>query len=202
MNLLLTSSLPTNTERSLIEEISKKKGIAIIIVTAAKEHKEDNKHVQNAKENLLNIGFEVRFLDLDVENADPILSCDFLYLAGGSPHYLLKRIKELQAEKAIVQTVKKGTPVLATSAGAVVLGRSTALVDILDPNLDSEGTKDRGGLNIIPYSILPHANRWHQKVSNFSAKLREIEAACSSKILTLNDGQSMLFSSRHHYKII
>lgn len=189
-------------EKSLIEEISEKKGLAVIIVTAAKEHKEDNKHIQNAKENLLNAGFEVRFLDLDFENADPILSCDFLYIAGGSPHYLLKRIKEVRADKAIVQTVKKGTPVLATSAGAVVLGRSTALVDILDPNLDIEGTKDRDGLNLIPYSILPHANRWRQKVGNFSTKLRELEAACSSKIVTLDDGQSMLFSSRHHYEII
>ncbi len=71
---------------------------------------------------------------------------------------LLKRIKDTIAD-ITHRAIDNGAPVIATSAGAVVIGKSSFKVEILDPGHYDEGPRDRNGLNHIHFTVLPHSNR-------------------------------------------
>lgn len=200
MKLYLTSSLSKDHEKSFFESISNEKGIAVILVTASKEHKAENWHIKNTKTNLLNLGYEVLLLDIDIDSPKVIIECDLLYIAGGSPHYLLKRVNETGTIEYIKQAVSKNIPTIASSAGAVILGNSSYIVDVLDPKLNDENTSDRTGLALIDYVVLPHSNRWEAKLSDLNAKLEKVEKHTRSKTLKVPDGTVLRFYSRSHFE--
>ena len=200
MKLVLTSSLSKEQEKSLFESVSDVKGLAVILVTASKEYKEQNRHIQSTKTSFLEVGYEVVLLDVDVDSPEIIDECDILYIAGGNPHYLLKRVKETNADIAIYRAIDNGVPVIATSAGAVILGKSSSIVEVLDPELYDEESRDRIGLNCIDFTVLPHSNRWEEKTFGLNAILSGIESATKSMVLKIPDGKALTFNCRNNYE--
>ena len=179
------------------------KRMAAIVTTAAKDLKERNRNSIIAKSALSSAGFqEVAYIDLDVDVPRVLLSYDLVYLSGGNPHYLLKRLRETGGDAVLLEIIKNGVPVVASSGGAVVLGISTSIVELFDPNLDDYGFKSRSGLAAFNFTVLPHANRWKGKMADYAEALAAATIACNSPIEELSDGEGLLFQGNEWKRIV
>src|SRR5690606_22853391 len=113
---------------------------AAIVTTASVEFKEENRNAIAAYAAIQLAGFrQVTYFDFDHDNPEDLASFDLVYLSGGNPHYLLMRIMESRAKVVLTELARRGVPIIGASAGALVLGPSTSLVDVFDPGLPDYG---------------------------------------------------------------
>jgi peptidase E len=204
MRCLLTSSnIDSEAAVLAVTNLVVGKRMAAIVTTAAKDLKERNRNSIIAKSALSSAGFqEVAYIDLDVDVPRVLLSYDLVYLSGGNPHYLLKRLRETGGDAVLLEIIKNGVPVVASSGGAVVLGISTSIVELFDPNLDDYGFKSRSGLAAFNFTVLPHANRWKGKMADYAEALAAATIACNSPIEELSDGEGLLFQGNEWKRIV
>ncbi len=189
-NLLLTSSgidtpnvLPS--VRTRIDGYSS----AVIVTTASREYKEKNKHAITARASLLALGLEqVNFIDVEFEEASGLLRYDVIYIVGGDPFYLMHHLTRSGADRILREINAAGRAfVVGSSAGAVVLGPDLRIVEAFDPDLASGYTNSKG-VGLFPFTILPHANRWEERLSNLEDKLKTFAEDTGLRVELIRDG--------------
>jgi peptidase E len=200
--LLLSSNPSPSAAQAAIALLVGSKSRAAIVTTASFEHKEKNRNAIIAHHTFEEMGFRsVEFFDLDVSSAHELALFDLIYLAGGNPHYLLKRLRETGGDHVVSSLIGAGRPFVGSSTGALVLGRSTAVVDSFDPALESHGFLSRAGLSLVPFSMLPHANRWREKYADYERLLADVRGHSEVPVIELNDNQALLLRAGEVHKI-
>lgn len=115
-------------------------------------------------------------------------TCDCVCLAGGNPFYLLHCLRETGADDALEELVASGRPVIAAGLAVCVLGRTVAHLRELGPCVPTMGCRDIVGLGLLPFSVLPSANRWRTSRRDFAATL-EVAEARYGRLVTLDDDE-------------
>jgi dipeptidase E len=163
------------------------------VTTADPKLKARNRNALLAREALLAAGVaEVHFFDLDTEPSGDLARFDLIYLAAGNPYYLLARVRETEADSVLEEMVAAGRLVMGASAGALLLGRSLSALSVFDPSVADFGCKNPAALSLVPFAVLPHANRWKARFADYPARLASARALCRSEIVELADDEGLL----------
>lgn len=101
-----------------------------------------------------------------------------IYVGGGNTFYLLKKLKETNFDKKLIDAIEKGTPYFGGSAGAIICGESILIATLSDEN--KINLRDLTGLKLLSnYSIF-----CHYKPINFK-KINEFSKINNSRIIAL-----------------
>ena len=192
-NLLLTSSGIATT--SLLEPVRERidgYSSAVIVTTASQEHKEKSKHAIATRISLLALGLEqVDFLDVEFEDASKLLNYDVIYIVGGHPCYLMHHIMRSGAGSILREINAAGRAfIIGSSAGAVVLGPDLMIVEAFDSDL-ANGYGKLEGVGLFPFTILPHVNRWEEKLPNLNEKLKTFAEDTGLRVELICDGEGV-----------
>jgi len=136
-------------------------GNEVLILPTAAAYEHPQRAVEHATRWFESLGASVRGLDVlrrqdaeDENNAAAIRSCDFIYLAGGSPMHLRSVLKDSPVWEAIVNSWDEGAVLAGSSAGAMVL---------CDPMVDPRGGAFTLGLGLVEQvALIPHHEEWDE----------------------------------------
>ena len=190
--LLLTSTgfFHQKVRDQFLKLIPNKK--SAVIITTASPQKELNQYAIQAKVDLTEMGFEqVSFLDFDKDSIAPLEHADVIYLNGGNPFKLLYALKESSADRLLQKRATEPCVLVGVSAGAVVLGASTGIVDWFSPTLNTMGMKDFKGCGLYAFSLFPHADREDLFPGDtpIEARIQAFEEASGEDVLRLADDE-------------
>jgi dipeptidase E len=136
----------------------------------------------------------VEFFDFDSRTSRDLAAFDLVYLAGGNPYYLLQRVRETGADVILEEMIAAGRPVIGSSAGALLLGHSLNVIPVFDTSLPDLGCRNPTALGAVPFTVLPHTNRWKARFADYAARLATARVRCHSEILEIADDEAVLFS--------
>ena len=198
MPMLLTSSgLQANAVQDAFLRILPHQPLALraVIVTTASVHwKERNMHAARTSDYLSALGFACcDFLDLETEPAERLRGYDVVYLNGGNPFYLLYYLRHSGADSILRDMSGEELLLVGTSAGAVVLGPSLAVVEWFDRDMDTYGVMDYRGLGLIDFVVMPHLNRWNAEPA-FAAEFGRFQSASPFPVVGIADNEALLVS--------
>ncbi len=145
-------------------------GGTVLIVATAAAFERPERAVATARRAFEPYGVEVRELPL-YERRDAfeqsivaqLRHARCTYIVGGSPFHLRAVLRATPAFDAVAEAVAGGATLLASSAGAMVLG---------DPMVDPRGGALTVGLGLIErLSVIPHANTWPSDLRQRTVRL-------------------------------
>lgn len=196
--LLASSNISAPSLSSAVKHLAHGARRGAIVTTAEIKPQERHRHASLAWATLTATGIpELEFFDLDTRPSEDLGEFDFIYLTGGNSYYLLKRVRETDADTVLERLHEAGVPIVGASAGAVLLGPSIRHMRIFDPNVPDLGWKSTAALNLAPFSVLPHANRWRARFSDYEARLATACTVSGCQIVELNDGEGVSIEDRN-----
>lgn len=120
---------------------------------------------------------------------------DCVCLAGGNPYDVLCGLREGRGADVINELAADGRRLVAAGLAGCALGRTLAHLPSFGPCLAAMGCRDQAGLGLLPFSLLPHANRWRAVRRDFTADLALGEAR-HGRIRTLDDDEVLVTGPR------
>lgn len=166
---------------------------AAVVTTASREYKERNRHAVAARDALRGFGIpEVDFVDVEFEDAARLRDYGLVYINGGDPLYLRHHLRRSGADAVLRQGTTRGALVVGTSAGAVALGPDLRIVPAFDPVLADGNDGDLIGVGLVPFTVLPHANRWRARLPELAERLRDFAAETGLRVEPLEDSEALL----------
>ena len=190
--LFLTSvGLPPETRDSFLSLLPKAaKDTKVAFVPTAADPDKDKWYVKSARDELIELGFQVQDVDLKgaiSEVRDSIEKCDVLYVNGGNTFYLLDWVRKSKLDTYMGELLDNGLIYIGSSAGSIITGPDIACAG-WDPGWDKDvvGMKDTTGLGYIDFAISPHF------VEAERAILAENARKINYKIWPITDKQAIL----------
>jgi dipeptidase E len=112
----------------------------------------------------------------EIENK--IINADYIFVAGGNTFFLLQELKRSDADKLIMEHIKKGKIYVSTSAGSIIVSKDIEYVKCMDdPTIAPDLNNNFSGLGIVDFYIVPHYTNFPFKkpvekiISEYSNKL-------------------------------
>jgi len=190
---LISSNLALPHFTTVVSHLARGAKRAAVVTTAEPKLKERNRNAVLARDTLLAVGVPaVEFFDFDKQPCADLAAFDLVYLAGGNPYHLLQRVRDTGADAVIEDMVEAGRPIIGSSAGALLLGRSLNVVPIFDTSVPDLGCKDTDALRLVPFTVLPHTNRWKARFADYAARVATARVLCRSEILEITDDEGLL----------
>jgi dipeptidase E len=197
MNLLLISK-GLGAINTFLRQVS-----TIGFIPTAGEPYEDPSFVEEDRTRLIELGFDVR--NLDITNSDRadilarIAKVDALFIAGGNTFYLMQQIRAKGLVEDLKSYILDGHRFIGASAGAVICGPTVEPIRTLDDPQAAPLLQDLAGLGIVDFVVLPHygkpkyLDRYHDIVREYSDRLT---------LIPLRDDQAILVTSKSQYEIV
>jgi peptidase E len=174
--------------RSLVEGC----GAIAVVTTAEPKLKERARNAQLACEALRAAGVaRVDYFDFDRPGSDSLADFAGVCLAGGNPFYLLERLRETGGDQGIEDLAAAGRPILACGAATALLGRTLGHLREFDPSISDLGCTNPTALGLLPFSLLPQANRWRARCGDYADRLERRRRICGD-IVELDDGAAIV----------
>ncbi len=115
------------------------------------------------------------------------LDIDVIYISGGNTFGTIKRIREANADKLIVDyVINKNAVYIGGSAGAHIASVSISHVKKYDTN--TFGTTDYSGLGLFKGILICHLNKDRETYFN------ELKESCALNVVALKDNDSILIN--------
>lgn len=171
-NLYLTSVAAKTLDKIVTFLDKSPKDLKVAFVPTAADPYENRPWLDEDRDKLISLGFEVAELDLKGKNESDLRKdlsdTDIIFVAGGNTFYLLEKVKKSGFDKVVKDLVNKGVIYIGSSAGSVLVGPDIEPVKVFDdPNeAQLESTK---GLGWVDFVVLPHYKKekygvYHQQV--------------------------------------
>ncbi|TWO99259.1 hypothetical protein EUA79_01040 [TM7 phylum sp. oral taxon 351] len=167
---------------------------AVFIPTAGDPY-ENKDFVVADKIALQKYGIEVTDLDLknktEEEINKPLAMADILLVAGGDTFYLMEKLKESGADRAIKNFISRGGIYIGSSAGSIVCCPTIEGAEKFDnPNL-APNLKNFNGMGIFNEVIIPHTQKekYIERIKEATEKL----TSKSFKVYHLTDDDVLFF---------
>ena len=189
--LLLASSGKFVTERAsefLPIPLSR---LRIAWVTTAGKSVPRIAYLEEQRERMKELNWDVEEVDIDGKNSDELLSLfenkDVVYVEGGNSFYLLKSIRESGFESVMRELLEKGVIYIGASAGSYVACPTIemALWKHQD-KYDHHGVVDFTGMNFVPFVITAHY------LPEYESLISEKIPSASRPVRILTDKQAFL----------
>ena len=167
---------------------------AVFIPTAGDPY--DNKDfVEADKIALQKYGIEVTDLDLknktEKEIDKSLAMADILLVAGGDTFYLMEKLKESGADRAIKNFISRGGVYIGSSAGSIICCPTIEGAEKFDnPNL-APNLKNFNGMGIFNEVVIPHTQKekYFERVKEATEKL----TSKGFKVCHLTDNDVLFF---------
>lgn len=176
---------------------------AVFIPTAGAPYKKNKDFVVADKIALQKYGIEVTDLDLknktEEEIDESLAMADILLVAGGDTFYLMEKLKESGADKAIKNFISRGGIYIGSSAGSIVCCPTIEGAEKFDnPNL-APNLENFNGMGIFHDVIIPHTHKekYFERVKEATEKL----TSKGFKVHHLTDND-VLFFDGINYRIL
>lgn len=158
------------SKASFEESLAAANGHEVLVIPTAAAFERPERAVETARRALEPHGITVRELPLyeraqafEAELVEQVSSARVAYLIGGSPFHLRAVLRATPVCDALRAAIAAGLVLLASSAGAMVLG---------DPMVDPRGGALTVGLGIIErLAVIPHADTWPRDLKVRTAHL-------------------------------
>ena len=200
--LLVSSHIAQPHLAAVVGDLAQGVTRAAVVTTADPKLKESNRNAVHALDTLLALGVPaVEFFDFDAQPSADLAGFGLVYLAGGNPYYLLQRVRETDAESVLREMLSAGRPLIGSSAGALILGRSLNIVQVFDPALADPNYKNIDALGLVPFTVLPHANRWKSRYTDYADRFAAARVLCRSEMLEIADDEGLLIVRDTVYRI-
>lgn len=175
---------------------------AIFIPTAGDPY--DNKDFVKADKKALEAR-GINVIEMDVKNKNEaeirkiINGASIILVAGGDTFYLMEKLKESGADKAIKEFVEKGGVYIGSSAGSIVCCPTIEGAEEFDDPSLAPNLKSFDGMGIFNDVIIPHTHKekYFERVKRATAKLE----SKGYKVYSLTD-DDVLFFDENSSKII
>jgi dipeptidase E len=183
---------------SLIDrDISKCK---VTIITTASFQKENNRFVQKAKADFLQMGFQnIQFTDVEFDQPELLFQYDVIYISGGNPFYLLFHLKKSGADFVLKKLALQGTIIVGVSAGALVLGPNIDVVNAFTPNMNIYAMNELTALEMTDALIFPHYDRedlfQDPAKKSIEERLKEFESHNHCEVKRIRESEYLLIKS-------
>ncbi|MBI2669202.1 Type 1 glutamine amidotransferase-like domain-containing protein [Candidatus Woesearchaeota archaeon] len=163
MELLLTSTgLANEIIRDQFLKLIRKavSTIKVIFIPTASRTKEKLNYVQEAKQELLDLGVlrkNIKTVNLDTKvNYAEVKNYDVIYVCGGNTFFLLKKVRETGFDKIIAKFVHENKLYFGVSAGSIIVCPNIEIASLGDEN--DVGLKDLTGLGLVDVVVSPQYN--------------------------------------------
>ncbi|HCM86040.1 MULTISPECIES: Type 1 glutamine amidotransferase-like domain-containing protein [Enterococcus] len=160
INMFLSSSFSDVAEKftNYLKDFPNERRVTFIPTASLVE--EVDFFVDEAKQVFENLNFSVDVLDISTENSSTIANTleknDFIYISGGNTFYLLEQLKASGAFEVLLSKINAGKIYIGESAGAVITSENIDYASQMDDKSKAPTLNSYTGLNLIPYSPLPH----------------------------------------------
>ncbi|MFK7933535.1 MAG: Type 1 glutamine amidotransferase-like domain-containing protein [Saprospiraceae bacterium] len=167
---------------------------AAIITTAAQKYKERNHNIIQLREKLIQLGFQVQYIDIEFESPKQLLDFDVVIISGGNPYYLLYHLKKNKVDEVLNKIIERDIPVMGISAGGLVLTQDLAIIDRLTPAMNAEvKLLDKSGLGFIAEVIVPHYDRFVAAEIIDANVVDEFAAQTGREVIRLGEYQCIIY---------
>jgi hypothetical protein len=191
--LLVATNLAVPWLAPVVKSLVRDCAAIAVVTTAEPKLKERARNAMLAHEALRAAGVaRVEYFDLDFPAGGTLAGYDGVCLASGNPFYLLERLRETAQDLALEDLLAAGRPVLACGAATLLLGRTLAHMREFDPSISDLGGVNPTALGVLPFSLLPQANRWRARWGDYAARL-ERRRKIGGEIVELDDDAAMVF---------
>lgn len=194
MLVLCSNGLTSEKLISAIRPYTQGYKTAALVVTADNIYKEKNYRVGRCVAELELLGLSVDISDIDKSPAETLLAYDVVSFIGGNPYYLLKSIREHNAE-SILKYLAENKILIGWSAAAFVFGPTLALVDLYTPEMNTFGLKDLTGLQLTTVEVLPHYSKFLSRFDGFEDTCAKYEKEHLVQVIRLNDGDAVFIGN-------
>ncbi|MDR6123932.1 dipeptidase E [Bacillus sp. SLBN-46] len=167
------------------------------VITTASQQKQDNKFAIKAKEDLIEMGFNlIDFTDIEFDQPDILRKYDVIYINGGNPFYLLYHLKKSGADLIIKKLAKQGVIFVGVSAGAMIFGQNIEVVRLFTPQMNNVQINDLSAIGLTNKIIFPHYDRedlFPDPLSrSIEDRLKVFESLTNYPIARLKDDEYLL----------
>lgn len=195
MKVYLASYAMMTMEKISKNEDGELTGKRAIFIPTAGDPYENKDFVEADKIAIQKYGVEVTDLALKNKTEEEInvslALADILLVAGGDTFYLMEKLKESGADKAIKNFIKKGGIYIGSSAGSIVCCPTIEGAEKFDnPNL-APNLKNFNGMGIFNEVIIPHTQKekYIERIKEATEKL----TSKSFKVYHLTDDDVLFF---------
>ncbi|MCL2280485.1 Type 1 glutamine amidotransferase-like domain-containing protein [Candidatus Saccharibacteria bacterium] len=209
MKLYLGSYKPWETDEDFsrcTEMIGENKKVAVIMNPI--DYSDDLERVKNSfdetKSFFESLGLEPFQLDLrdyfgNHDELEKVLhDIGMIFIYGGNTFILRRAFRQSGLDKLLPELLRNGVVYCGFSSGSCVLAPTLhGLDDTDDPNIVPSGYESEiiwDGLNLIPYSILPHYNSDHPESESIGESIEYFEKN-NLPYKTLRDGEAIVINN-------
>ena len=167
---------------------------AVFIPTAGDPYKNKD-FVEADKITLEQCGLKVTEMDIKDKNETEIQKiisdASIILVAGGDTFYLMEKLKESGADKAIKEFVEKGGIYVGSSAGSIVCCPTIEGAEEFDDPSLAPKLENFDGMNIFNDIIIPHAHKekYFERIKRATEKL----GTKGYKVYPLTDDDVLFF---------
>lgn len=195
MKILLSSNM--QIIKKYVKENAK-----IGFIPTASELDNDRWYMEESRNNLKNMKFNVIDIEVSKESKEEILdkfnNIDAVFVAGGNSFYLLQQLKLKNVLQELINFANSKI-YIGSSAGACIACPSIDYVEKLDDKLETPLLKDYTAMNLIDGYILPH----YKSDIEYTNLIDEvIEEYSNLNFITLTNEQAIIVNDKNDYEIV
>lgn len=195
MKILLSSNMMIVKE--YIKENSK-----IGFIPTASELDDDRWYMEESRNNLKSMNFDVIDIEISKESKEEILdkfnNINAIFVAGGNSFYLLQQLKLKDVLQELINFANNKIYV-GSSAGACIACPSINYVEKLNDKLKAPLLKNCNAMNLIDGYILPH----YQSEAKYTDLINEIiDEYQNLNFIPLTNEQAVIVNDRNDYQVV
>lgn len=168
----------------------------VALVTTASEDKERNEYARLGKRQLDELGFSVKFVDLETDPTFDFSSSGVIYVNGGNTFTLLKYANEAKFKASVLALLERNGIYVGVSAGAIIACPDMTVAIDVEPDPNEVALTDFTALHLVDFYLDVHYTS-----ANESA-LMAYEKKYDRQVERLTDEQAIVVINDSVRKII
>ncbi len=196
MKLYLASYAMVTMKKILEHANENFSGQKAIFIPTASDPYENKDFVEADKIALEQYGLNVVEMDIkgkdEIEIQKNINDANIILVAGGDTFYLMEKLKESGADKAIKNFIEKGGIYIGSSAGSIVCCPTIEGTEEFDNPSLAPKLENFNGMDIFSGVIIPHAHKekYFERIKKAAKKLE----AKGYRVYSLTDDDVLFFN--------
>jgi dipeptidase E len=160
--IVITSSgfLRKPIREELLKILPKKRPLVVAYIPTASKVVKDDSYAKKDVEILSKLEMTVSEIDLTEVKGNElerrIRECDFMYVQGGNPYWILKQAKESGFDQIAIKLIAEGMIYIGKSAGAYILAPEVIIPEWLEGKWKRFGLEDVRAMGVIPFVWAAH----------------------------------------------
>lgn len=173
-----------------LPDLVAKDGARVGLVGVAADVYPDAPWIRRDLTTFAQLAYDVVDIDLSA-GSRAVDGIDVLFVAGGNTYYLLQKLRQTGFDRTIDDFVSAGGIYAGASAGAIVAGPQIEPVAELDQRQAAAGLESTEGLNLVPFTVLPHAGTHDERFLAHSSRVL-FDSALDHPIVRLTDSEAVV----------